>query len=103
MAIERKQFQEKVEKKKTDKIEGKKLRKGVNLALLPDAIVDGKAVFEIGSEIVVSRFRNGKKSFSICTVKKIDTAGLIETWDESVQQWYVFPLAQPPEILKLLK
>lgn len=101
MAIERKMAQQKQEKKKEDKVDTKKLKRGFKVETLPEAIVEGKFAGQIGGEIVVERFRNGKNSFSICTVKQVDDNGLIHTWDETLQQWFVFPTSQPPKIAKL--
>ena len=101
MTIERKQFTQKQEKKKSEKVDTKKLKRGFKPDGLPDAIVEGKFVGNVGSEIVVSRFRNGKNTFSVCTVKQIDESGLIHTWDETLQQWFVFPASEAPKTTKL--
>lgn len=101
MAIERKQIVAKPEKKSQEKIDTKKLKRGFKVDSLTDAIIEGKFIGKIGQEIVVERFRNGKKSFSICTVKQVDEKGLIHTWDETLQQWFVFPENQAPSITKL--
>jgi hypothetical protein len=101
MTIERKQMQQKPEKKKVEKDDTKKLKRGFKTDSLPDAIVDGKFVGEIGHEIVVSRFRNGKDTLSICTVKQVDEKGLVHTWDETLQQWFVFPVTESPKVTKL--
>lgn len=103
MGIERKQFTEKVEKKKVDKVDARKVKRGFNPDTLPDAIVEGKFSASVGSEIIVNRFRNGKESFHICTVKQIDENGLIHTWDETIHQWCVFSANDRPKIVKLLK
>ena len=63
MTIERKQFTQKQEKKKSEKVDTKKIKRGFKPESLPDAIVEGKFVGNVGSEIVVSRFRNGKTRF----------------------------------------
>lgn len=101
MAIERKQFIAKPEKKKSEKADTKKLKRGFKPDSLPDAVVDGKFVGKVGSEIVVNRFRNGKESFHICTIKQIEENGLLHTWDETVQQWFVFPVSDAPKVTKL--
>lgn len=102
MAIERKQFSEKSEKKKLEKIDHKKLKRGFKPDLLQDAIVDGKFIGQINSEIIVGRFRNGKNTFSICTVKQLDDSGLIHTFDETLQQWFSFSIIDSPKIVKLM-
>lgn len=103
MTIERKQFAQKIEKKKVDKVDSKKVKRGFKPESLPDAIVEGKFVGKVGSEIIVDRFRNGKTSFHVCTVKQLDENGLIHTWDETIHQWFVFSLNEHPETLKLYK
>lgn len=102
MAIERKQFTEKVEKKKVDKIATKKVKRSLKTESLPDAIVEGKFVGQIGSEIVVSRFRNGKNALHVCTVKEIGADGVLHTWDETLQQWFIFPVKEGPQVVKLM-
>jgi len=101
MAIERKQFTEKVEKKKIEKIETKKVKRGFKPDSLPDAIVEGKFVGTIGSEIIVSRFRNGREALHVCTVKEVSADGLLHSWDETLQQWFVFPVKEAPKVVKL--
>jgi hypothetical protein len=101
MTVERKRYQQKPEKKKVDKVDTRKLKRGFKTDLLPDAIIECKFVGEIGCEIVVNRFRDGRDSLSICTVKQIDEKGLIHTWDETLQHWFTFPVNEPPKLVKL--
>ena len=103
MTIERKRFTAKVVKKKEDNANTKKLKRGFKVESLADAIVDGAFIGKVGGEIVVSRFRNGKDTLSICTIKEIgtDEKGLIHTWDETLQQWFVFPVKEAPKVTKL--
>jgi len=91
-----------VDKKKKD-YDGRKLSRAFKTASLPDAIVDGKFIGKVGTEIVVNRFRNGKESFHICTIKQIEESGLLHTWDETIQQWFVFPINEAPKLVKLYK
>lgn len=102
MAIERKQFAQKVEKKKLDKVDSKKVKRGFKPESLPDAIVDGKFLATVGSEIIVERFRNGKNAYHVCTVKEIAEDGLIRTWDETIHQFFDFTATDRPKIVKLL-
>lgn len=102
MTIERKQFAQKVEKKKVDKVDSKKVKRGFKPESLPDAIVEGKFVGQIGNEIIVDRFRNGKQAYHVCTVKQLDESGLIHTWDETIHQWFVFSVTEAPKVTKLL-
>lgn len=102
MAIERKQFAEKIEKKKLDKVETKKVKRSFKPEALPDAIVDGKLIATVGSEIIVERFRNGKNAYHVCTVKEIADDGLIRTWDETIHQCFDFTVTDRPKVVKLM-
>lgn len=102
MAIERKLFKEKTEKKSVEKQLLKKVKRGFNPEKLQDAIVENKLVVSIESEIVVNRFRNGKESYHVCTIKRIDESGLIHTWDETIQQWFTFSINDHPKTVKIL-
>jgi len=86
-----------------DKNVGRKLSRSFKVNLLPDAIVEQKFVGQVGSELVVSRFRNGKETLSICVVKEIGESGFINTWDETLQQWFAFTVSGRPKLVKLYK
>lgn len=103
MAIERKKLVEKAEKKKLEKVDTKKLRRGFKVESLPDALVEGTFVGKVGDEIVVSRNRGGKNELHVCTVKQIDETGLLHTWDETIHQWFVFPLKEHPDVFKIYR
>jgi len=82
---------------------GRKLSRSFKVNTLPDAIVDQKFLGKLGTELVVSRLRNGKQGYSICTVKEINESGFINTWDETLQQWFAFTIADSPKLVKLFK
>jgi len=82
---------------------GRKLSRSFKVNTLPDAIVDQKFLGKLGTELVVVRFRNGKDALSICVVKEIQESGLINTWDETLQQWFAFTVVEPPKLVKLYK
>lgn len=103
MAIERKQFVEKVKKEKTEKVDVKKVKRSFKADSLPDAVVDGKFVGTVGTEIIVSRLRHGKEALHVCTVKQIEESGLLHTWDETIHQWFVFPITEGPKVFKIAK
>lgn len=88
--------------KKKDSV-GKKLSRSFKAHTLPDAIVEQKFIGQVGSEIVVSRFRNGKDTLSICLVKEVQESGFINTWDETLQQWFAFTIESAPKLVKLYK
>jgi hypothetical protein len=100
MTVKRKVFQEKPEKEKLVEIPTKKIKKGFKVDTLQDAIIDGVFTGHVGSELIVERFRNGKNSLIVCTVKTIDPDGLIHTWDDTVNQWFDFSTKEPPKIVK---
>jgi len=79
----------------------KKLPRSFNVSSLKDAIIEQKFLGNIETQLVISRFRNGKETFSICTVKEIHDSGLINTWDETLQQWFGFTVVDSPRIVKI--
>jgi hypothetical protein len=79
-----------------------KLKRNFNYAVLPDAMSDGKFQANVDARLVVGRSRNGKQVLTICTVKKINENGLIETWDETLQQWFAFNVSEAPKIIKIM-
>lgn len=100
MAIERKKVVQKQEIKKPVST-GKKLKKSFNFAQLPDAIVDGRFICEIGSKVIVERSKSGKNFLSICTIYEISEKGYVSTFDETIEQYFTFSLEQPPKVLKV--
>ncbi len=99
--IKRKLVSEKQEKKLLPEIATKKVKKGMKVEHLPDAIVNGHFSCPIGSELIIEKYRNGKNTLTVCTLKRVDEDGLVHTWDETVQQWYMFSLHDPPRVVKL--
>jgi len=79
----------------------KKVKKSLKIDALPDAIVDGKFVGQIGTELITLRYRDGKEKSALVTVKQIDTDGLVHSWDETLHQWFLFSLKEPPKVLKI--
>jgi hypothetical protein len=61
-----------------------------DIASAPDAIVEGKLIVPIGSKVIIPRVRAGRQSLSECEVKKVDDDGVVHTWDETLNQWYLF-------------
>lgn len=88
---------------KKDKNSGRKLSRSFKANQLPDAIVEQKFLGQVGTELVVNRFRNGKETLSICVVKEVQDSGFINTWDETLQQWFAFTIADAPKLVKLYK
>lgn len=90
------------EPKSKEKTQVKKLKKNFDVSALIDAFVDGELTCPLGSELILSRFRNGKEVLTICTVKSVQDNGLVHTWDESVQQWFIFSKLDPPKVAKVM-
>jgi len=78
-------------------------KKKIKHEFLPDAIVEGKFLGQIGTELVISRFRNGRDTLSVCIVKQLEDTGLVHSFDETLQQWFTFSVKEPPKVIKLLK
>lgn len=72
------------------------------IASLKDAIIEGKINFSSGSKVYASRRRDGKTVVVLCEIRDIKEDGLVEAWDETVNQWFIFDIKSPPEILKIL-
>jgi len=90
------------EKRKTEEPK-RKLSKAVKIATLSDAVVEGKLIAKIDSELVIERIRSGKTVACICVVKKIEDTGLVHVWDDTLGQWYAFNVLEPPKVVKVLK
>jgi hypothetical protein len=82
---------------------GRKLSRGLKVSNLSDAVVNREFLGKVDSELVVGRFRNGKEAYSICVVKEIGDGGFINTFDETLQQWFAFTIDDRPKLVKLLK
>jgi hypothetical protein len=67
----------------------RKPSKNLKVKALPDAIEDGKMTVPVGGELIVSRQRSGRQHHSICVIKSIE-GDKIETWDATLEQWFVF-------------
>lgn len=87
-----------IEKRKTTN-----RKKKIKHEFLSEAIVEGKFLGKIGTELVVSRFRNGKETISVCIVKQIEDTGLVHSFDETLQQWFTFSTKEPPNVVKLFR
>jgi hypothetical protein len=56
----------------------------------PDAIVEGKLIVPPGTKVIIPRLKAGRESLSKCEIMKVDDDGVIHTWDETLNQWYLF-------------
>ena len=88
---------------KTQAAKPRKISKKMVLNELKDAVVDNKFLATVGSELVVERHKDGKAKLVIVKVKQIGEDGLVQTWDETAQQWFHFSLKEAlPKVLKIL-
>ena len=85
----------------TKKTTQKKVPRGLKVNLLPDAIVDKEFLGQPGTRLVVSRFRDGKETYSFCVVKDVSGEGFINTFDETLQQWFAFTIQDRPSLVKI--
>lgn len=92
MAI-RKPLIEKPKKKELPHVDERKVNKKLDVNSLPPAIVEGKLVVPLETEIIVVKPYNGKTQRSICTIKKIDD-DTVSAWDETLNRWYLFNPAE---------
>lgn len=100
--VKRKLIVEEKQEKQLPKVETRKVSRGFKYAQLPDAVVEGKFMGAVGSELIASRRKDGKEKLVILTVKNLKQDGLVETWDETAQQWFNFSLNEElPKVLKL--
>jgi hypothetical protein len=91
--VTRKLFNEK--KKKEPAIlapEPRKVKRGLDISNMPDAIVDGKLTVPIGSRVIIPRMRSGREVLSTGLIKKLEDDGSVHFWDETNAQWFVFML-----------
>jgi hypothetical protein len=73
------------------------------VSVLPDAIVDGKLMCGIDSTLVIERIRSKKVMYCECIVKQLLPNGLVHVWDDTLEQWFVFEMHNPPPLIKILK
>ena len=70
----------------------KKVKRNTDLSKLPDAIIDGKLVVPIGSEVIIPRMRSGREVLSAGYIKDVQEDGTVHVWDETNAQWFLFKL-----------
>lgn len=81
-------FSKAEEKKQVEVPKGRKPEPG-KLDDLEDAFRDGVWHAPVASEIIVERKMSGKRQRSLCIVKKVEE-NLVETWDETLDRWFLF-------------
>lgn len=66
----------------------------VDLSKLPDAIVDGKFVVPVKGKVFFERTLSGTTKVHEGTVVKINENGVVDLFDDTVEQFYSFSLYQ---------
>ena len=84
-----------------EKSQNRKLKKNFDHSKFKEAFVNGELACPLGTELVLSRFRNGKEVLTIGTVKSVQENGLVHVWDECVQQWFFFSRFDLPKVAKV--
>jgi len=79
---------------KTEKRAPRKKKVKVDLSTLPDAIVDGKFVVPPQGRVFFERTLGGKTKVHEGTVMKINENGIVDLFDDTVEQFYSFSLHQ---------
>jgi hypothetical protein len=88
---------------KNKEFENRKLKKNFDHSKLSEAFANGELTCPVGTELILSRYRNGKDVLTIGTVKSVQDNGLVHVWDECVQQWFIFSKQEPPKVAKIYK
>ncbi len=74
----------------------------VDMNSLSDAAIQGKLLAEIGSKVFFERIApKGKKVIHEGTIRSVDDKGMVEIWDETVEQFYAFSLNQKIPVVKM--
>lgn len=77
-------------------------RTKVKLEELPDAVVDGKMIVPPGGKVFFERrLSTGRIAVHEGIIREITANGIVQIWDESVEQFYAFSLFQQLPIIKV--
>lgn len=77
----------------------KKLK--IDMSSLPDAIVSGKFIASIGDRVFFERKLNNVTKVHEGTVKGVnEEKGIVELFDDTVEQFYYFSLHQTLPVIK---
>ena len=89
------------ESNKPTKVRAPRARKlKVDMSALPDAVVDGKLVVEVGGKIYFERTLNKVTKVHEGIIKDVSDKGIVQVWDETIEQFYGFSLNQPLPVIK---
>lgn len=87
MVVRKQIVKKKEEKPKVETSPSRKVTSDVKA--LPEAIVDGKFVANVGEDIIVVRRVAGKTQKSVCIVKEV-SVDYVSTWDDTMNRWFAF-------------
>ena len=77
-------------------------RPKVKMATLQNAVADGKLLATAGDKVYFERIvSKGKIAVHEGIVKSISDKGIVEIWDETIEQFYCFSLHQTIPVIKL--
>jgi hypothetical protein len=72
----------------------------INLSVLADAVVDGKLIVPIGGKVYFERTLNKVTKTHEGVIKGVTEKGIVEIWDETVNQFFGFSLHQQLPVIK---
>jgi hypothetical protein len=74
----------------------------VDMNSLPDAAIQGKLLAAVGSKVFFERIAaKGKKVVHEGFIRSVDEKGMVEIWDETIEQFYAFSLNQKLPVIKM--
>ena len=75
----------------------------IDMSTLKDAVVDGKLVAVVKSKVVFERTLNGTTRVHEGTIHSFnEEKGIVELFDDTVEQFYSFSLKQKLPIIKIM-
>lgn len=78
-------------------------RPKVKMEQLRDVVVDGKLMAQVGDKVYFERIApRGKMTLHEGIIKGVTEKGLVEIWDETVEQFYSFSLHQSIPVIKMV-
>lgn len=79
----------------------KKSKPKIKMASLSDAILDGKMIVPVGGKVYFERLvSSGRIEIHEGIIRDITDNGLVEIWDETIEQFYAFSLKQNLPVIK---
>lgn len=79
------------------------VRPRVKMDQLRDVVVDGKLIAQVGDKVYFERIApKGKMAIHEGVIKSVNDKGIVEIWDETVEQFYSFSLHQPAPVVKMV-